>query len=101
MPSGRICLLLRVRAGQEDEYDRRHREIWPELKAEIERVYESFSVFRGGRDVVVCGDLAGGVAPPESDVGERWTEYMRDVLEDERRELVEIMRLPQPANLPR
>ena len=90
----RICLLLRVRAGLEDEYDRRHRELWPELASEIERVYLTFSVFRAGQEVVVFGDEQAGISPAATDVGERWSAFMGDVLEDGSRELVEIMRLP-------
>lgn len=91
----RSCRLLRVRAGQEAEYDRRHRELWPELRELIELTYTSFSVFRHGRDVVVYGDER-EQPPPDGDLGERWRRYMLDVLEPGAVELAEIMHVEEP-----
>jgi L-rhamnose mutarotase len=89
----RSCRLLEVREGCEAEYDRRHRTIWPELAAEIRRVYATFTVFRSGRVVVVYGEQRESVAAA-SEVGERWVVYMADVLEPNTLELREVMHLP-------
>jgi L-rhamnose mutarotase len=75
------------------EYDRRHREIWPELREQIDLTYTSFSVFRRGLDVVVYGEERDQL-PPEGDVGERWQSYMEDVLEGGVVELDEIVHFP-------
>lgn len=89
----RSCRVLEVREGCEAEYDRRHRTIWPELAAEIRRVYATFTVFRSGRVVVVYGEQIERAAVA-SEVGERWVVYMADVLEPEIHELREVMHLP-------
>jgi L-rhamnose mutarotase len=92
----RSCRLLRVLAGQEAEYDRRHREIWPELREQIDLTYTSFTVFRHGLDVVVYGEER-DQPPPDGEVGERWRIYMADVLEPDVVELDEIVHFPTPG----
>lgn len=75
------------------EYDRRHREIWPELRDRIDLTYTSFTVFRCGLDVVVYGEER-DQPPPEDDVGERWQSYMAEVLEPDVVDLDEIVHFP-------
>jgi L-rhamnose mutarotase len=73
--------------GMEDEYDRRHREIWPELVDEMRKAgVREFRIFRQGRSVICCfgadPDLA--TVTPRMDAGAagaRWSAYMADVLE--------------------
>jgi L-rhamnose mutarotase len=88
----RTCRVLKVLAGKEAEYDRRHHAIWPELAEEIRDVYTSFTVFRSGRLVVVYGDERERVEDV-SEIGARWIEYMADVLEPGVLELDEVMHL--------
>lgn len=90
----RSCRLLRVRAGREQEYDRRHRELWPELREQIDLTYTTFTVFRHGLDVVVYGEER-DQAPPDGELGERWRHYMAEVLEPGVVELTEIVHLPE------
>jgi L-rhamnose mutarotase len=98
----------RVRDGCAEEYQRRHREIWPELVESIHaRGVRNFSIFMDGCDVFLYAEseaqgeapavaraietagraaaTAGAAAPrsPESEVDsvrERWRRYMDDVL---------------------
>jgi L-rhamnose mutarotase len=82
----RACFYLRIFPGTEAEYDRRHREIWPELVDEIrESGLRNFSGFRRGTDVwyFVEGDpdvgTAFGVHGPKP-ANQRWNRYFRDVI---------------------
>ena len=44
----RICFLLRVRPERLDEYKARHREVWPEMLAELrETGWSNYSLFLG------------------------------------------------------
>lgn len=49
----RACFTLTLVPGTEEEYDRRHRNVWPELVAAIQGAgLRNFSGFRRGTDVV-------------------------------------------------
>lgn len=82
----RACFYLRIFAGTEAEYERRHREIWPELVSEIrESGLRNMSGFRRGTDVwyFVEGDpdvkTAFGVHGPKP-ANQRWNHDFRDVI---------------------
>lgn len=83
------CLTFKLRAGREEEYKRRHAEVWTELEEAIK--YEGFkkdSVFLAGRQVVVYlehpDDVSRGLERiAETDVSKRWSEYFSDLMLDE------------------
>ena len=93
----RLCFMMRLRAGQEDEYQRRHDEIWPELTAAIEGAgVRNYSLFRRGLDVIAYCECEPDVATAfgilaESEVNARWSVWFESVIEsmsDERGELI-------------
>lgn len=52
----RLCFTFEIVAGTEAEYDRMHRDIWPELAdAILDAGYRDYSLFRRGTQVIcVC-----------------------------------------------
>lgn len=49
----RVCFTFEIYEGKEEEYKRRHDEIWPELVRDIKAAgFENYSLFRRGTSVV-------------------------------------------------
>ncbi len=82
----RIAFQLRIRAGKEEEYDEAHRNVWPELLAELESFgVAEYSIFRRGQDLFLY------LHAPEratlfkqlgaSDVNQRWQARMASIFE--------------------
>ncbi len=54
----RKAFRLRIKAGKEAEYDREHRQVWPELLAKLKEVGISrYSIFRRDQDLVLVMDV--------------------------------------------
>ena len=54
----RKAFRLRIRAGKEEEYDREHRQVWPELLAKLKAAGISrYSIFRRDQDLVLVMDV--------------------------------------------
>ena len=86
--SHRYAWVLEVRPGYEEEYKRRHDEIWPEmLDALREAGVRSYSIFRHGLTLFgyfETDDLDETIARlGESEVNRRWAEYMAPVMKIE------------------
>ena len=84
----RICFLLHIKPETGAEYDRRHREMWPELRALIERSgMRNYTIFRRGTTVVGYAECEPTFAATQDDkhdpegIGRRWAEYMADIIE--------------------
>jgi L-rhamnose mutarotase len=102
----RLMFTMRIRAGQEAEYERRHAAVWPELMADLRAAgWTNYSLFR--RDSQVCAyvechpDVATALAAMAgSAANDRWATWFDEVLE----ELVgpdgELIRLPEVWHLP-
>jgi L-rhamnose mutarotase len=95
----RICFIYRLREGAEAEYDRRHREPWPELTAEIRAagVVGNY-VFRSGTTIVMYAEhetdvLAAIGRVGSSAVGARWSEHFADLFLPGGQQAVEIWHL--------
>jgi L-rhamnose mutarotase len=82
----RICFTFQLRPGREDEYRRRHDEIWPELVEAIrEAGFRNYSLFRRGTQVIAYAecypDVATAFAKVEAtEVDRRWSEWFEDVI---------------------
>jgi L-rhamnose mutarotase len=52
----RLCHVFQIAPGREDEYVRRHVEIWPEMVAAMKEAgFANYTLFRRGTDVIaVC-----------------------------------------------
>lgn len=82
----RYCFTMTIRPGQEGEYDRRHREVWPELIAELRAAgVANYSLFRRGTHVIAYAECTPDgpesfAAVARTDVNSRWSQWFGDVL---------------------
>jgi L-rhamnose mutarotase len=88
MTMERFCFTFRLREGMEEEYGRRHDEIWPELVEALRNAdVRNYTLFRRGRDVVAYAECHpdaetafGKVGATE--VNARWSAWFADVIEE-------------------
>ena len=82
----RKAFRMAVSRGQEAEYERRHRPIWPELEAVLrEHGVNDYSIFLDERDgslfaYVEIEDQARWDAIAETPECRRWWRYMRELM---------------------
>ena len=82
----RICFTFELRPGTEDEYKRRHDEIWPELVAAIKDAgISNYTLFRLGLQVIAYAECEPDVATAFGKVGAtevnaRWAAWFEDVI---------------------
>lgn len=82
-----IAFLMRLKAGHEQEYQKRHSEIWPELSAALTAVgIRDYSIFLNPAN----GDLFAVLrllpdnrreTLPSLPIMRRWWDYMADLME--------------------
>lgn len=95
----RVCLTFRLVSGREDEYRRRHVEVWPELEEAIRASgIVSSVVYVAGDTVVVLvehpSDIEGALGRlGATEVNARWSEYFADVMATEPEQADEVWRL--------
>ena len=76
----------RIRPGMKTEYQRRHAEIWPEMKDLLKQAgICNYSIWTDGEALFGYYECEKGIAFAEktqagSPIVERWNEYMKDVL---------------------
>ena len=80
--------ILEVRPGYEDEYKKRHEEIWPEMIAMLHASgVRNYSIFRNGLTLFgyfETENLDQTIAAINaSDVNRRWGEYMTPIMKIE------------------
>lgn len=83
----RKAFVMQLHPGQEDEYRRRHDEIWPELETTLEvagvRAYSIF-LHPGTLQLFAYAEIESEerwAAVAETDVCRRWWTYMKDLME--------------------
>jgi L-rhamnose mutarotase len=82
----RVCFTFEIYEGSEDEYKKRHDEIWPELTAAIKEAgFNNYSLFRRGTQVVGYCECEPDVATAFAKLGpheanQRWAEWFREVI---------------------
>jgi L-rhamnose mutarotase len=86
----RIGFMMRIKPGTEEEYKRRHDEIWPEMLELIRAAgIRNYTIFRQGTTLfnyLECDDWQAVLDRlAKSDVSARWGEYMSDILESDDR----------------
>ena len=93
----RVCFTFEIRPGTEEEYKKRHDEIWPELVDAIKEAgFANYSLFRRGTEIVAYVECHPDVATAfakigATDVNTRWSEWFEDLivsLVDENGELI-------------
>ncbi|MDL2217808.1 L-rhamnose mutarotase [Christensenellaceae bacterium OttesenSCG-928-M15] len=81
----RFAWKARVLAGMQKEYVRRHDEIWPEMTAVLnEAGIHNYSIFLVGDELFgyyECESIEyASRVQAQSEVVDRWNEYMKDVM---------------------
>ena len=82
----RLCFTFEIRPGTEDEYKRRHDEIWPELVDAIQSSgFRNYSLFRRDQQIVAYVECHPDVATSFQalsayESNERWSEWFKDVI---------------------
>jgi L-rhamnose mutarotase len=81
----RVAFLMRIRPGTEEEYHRRHAEVWPSMLAELKAAgCRNYSIFRTGLqlfaylEVVDLDHYRAYLA--HSPVAAQWETFMSDIL---------------------
>ena len=68
----RLCFTFELFPGNEDEYARLHREIWPELAAAIvDAGYRDYTLFRRGTEVICVCECHPDIATVQRNMAER------------------------------
>lgn len=77
----------RIKPGCKDEYISRHDAIWPELTAVLKEAgIENYTIFSLGEELFGYYECSKGLeharrVQADSQVVQRWNDYMKDVLE--------------------
>ena len=77
----------RIKPGKQEEYKRRHDEIWPEMTALLKEAgIRNYTIWSDGWDVFGYYECEKGIEfaekkQAESPVVDRWNDYMKDVLD--------------------
>ena len=82
---GHYAWVLEVRPGYEEEYKKRHDEVWPEMLETLQAAgIRNYNIFRHGLTLFgyfETDDLeATKAALAASDVNRRWAEYMAPIM---------------------
>ena len=83
----RLAFRMKLFAGQEKEYKKRHEEIWPELVSLLKKHgVNDYSIFLDPQTfdlfgVLVTNDPVEFELLPQSPVMQRWWQYMKDIME--------------------
>ena len=83
----RVAFVMHVKEGQEAEYVRRHRDVWPQVLADLERAgVEQMNIFMTGRQRFLYMEVD-DYAEAARILGEcpesvRWEAYMEPIMED-------------------
>ena len=100
----RVAFVMHVKEGQEAEYVRRHREVWPQVLADLERAgVEQMNIFMAGRQFFLYMEVD-DYAEAARILGEcpesvRWEAYMEPIMEDAGRQTYDPEN-PYPDSLP-
>ena len=82
----RLCYTFELAPGMEDEYEFRHKNVWPELLAALEDAgFSNYSLFRRGTEVIAYVECTPSVDEAlaklgRTEVNRRWNEYIRPIM---------------------
>ena len=84
----RVAFVMHVKEGEEEEYRRRHREVWPAVLADLQRAgVRSMSIFMVDRQLFLYMEVEEYTEAvrilAESPESVRWEEQMAPIMEDE------------------
>lgn len=80
------CNIVKLKSGMEDEYKRRHDNIWPELRAHMtRRGVRNYSIWHYENMIFSYYELDEAAAVPlteeEWELDKYWEAYMKDIIE--------------------
>lgn len=78
---------MRVKEGQQEEYIRRHQQVWPEVQADMQRAgVHRMSIFMAGLQLFLYMEVEDYAEAArilaESEDSLRWEEYMAPIMEN-------------------
>jgi len=83
----RVAFKMKLKVGYEEEYKKRHDEIWPELKEELSRagIYD-YSIFLDKETLTLFAvqKLKNNNTVeelPSKEIMKKWWDYMKDIME--------------------
>lgn len=83
----RVAFKMKLKVGYEEEYKKRHNEIWPELKEKLSRagVYD-YSIFLDKETLTLFAvqklkDNNTVEELPSKEIMKKWWDYMKDIME--------------------
>lgn len=82
----RLCFFIELHAGTEAEYERRHDEIWPEMREAVSAAgYTNYTLFRRGTTVIGYAECVPDIASVMQKMGTfpvtaRWNESMEGII---------------------
>jgi L-rhamnose mutarotase len=81
----RIAFIMRIRPGTEEEYRRRHRQVWPELLADLKRARrQNYSIYLRSTQLFAYMEVDDFQRYLEvmatSQASKRWEAQMSDIL---------------------
>ena len=83
----RAAFKMKLKAGYEKEYKKRHDEIWPELKKKLSRagIYD-YSIFLDNETLTLFAvqklkDNNTVEKLPSKEIMKKWWDYMKDIME--------------------
>jgi L-rhamnose mutarotase len=82
----RLCYTFDLAPGMEEEYERRHARVWPELlQALRDSGFSNYSLFRRGSEVIAYAECepsfeAAMAKLAQTEVNERWNVYIRSLM---------------------
>jgi L-rhamnose mutarotase len=100
----RVSFVMRVKDGQQDEYIRRHREVWPDVMAEHHRAgVTKMAIYMKGKDLFLYMEVENYAKAVRilsaSTAVLRWEEYMAPIMDGSGNEAFDPAN-PYPASLP-
>jgi len=83
----RVAFIMRLKEGQQQEYIKRHKNIWPEILSELKiSGVQNMSIFMAGLQLFLFMEVADYVKAArvlaESPDSQRWEVYMAPIMED-------------------
>jgi len=83
----RVSFKMKLKSGYEEEYKKRHDEIWPELKEELSSagIYD-YSIFLDKETLTLFAvqklkDNNTVEELPSKEIMKKWCDYMKDIME--------------------
>lgn len=81
----RIAFVMKIKPGSEEEYRRRHRQVWPEMLADLKRAgCQNYSIYLRGTELFAYMEVDDFQRYLEimaaSQVSARWETRMGDIL---------------------